>query len=159
MYAECLREQCTYPLISRTNTRLSVCDQGTTLMTPCDNTPNTTRWCCNHSPSNAPRNATECCSAWPNHSDAITLPLVFDGHASTPSPSPSPSPSGGQSSPSPAPHHLLSGGAIAGVVIGSIAGAVLLGVLIYVIVKKRRDDGRKTEVPPYDDGTPDAAQI
>jgi hypothetical protein len=115
---------------------------GTHEMTPCDGTANSTTWCCGNSAS--------CCETLP-----ITIAAKFGVIPSTSTPLATPTPStsgasqttsssvpaassgtsGSQNSPS------LSGGGIAGVVIGAIAGTALICTVVFLCIGKKQNSG------------------
>ena len=113
------------------------------LMTPCDDTEASTKWCCG---SNK-----DCCSSdvgvetlaqtflgmvasstLASSSSATTFTSVSTSASSLPSSSSTEAITNPDSSPS------LSGGVIAGIVIGALAGVVLIGALWFFVARRRR---------------------
>jgi hypothetical protein len=122
---------------------------GTHEMTPCDGTANSTTWCCGNSAS--------CCETLPitiaakfgvipstSTSSATATPSTSGASQTTSSsvPAASSGTSGSQSSPS------LSGGGIAGVVIGAIAGTALICTVVFLCIGKKRNS-RNANTEPY----------
>jgi len=115
------------------------------LMTPCDDTANSTKWCCGMNK--------DCCAgdigvetlvqtflgAIATSTSALSLSGPSTASGSTLSTDPSPSSTGPanqlQSSSS------LSGGAIAGIVIGAVAALALIGAAWFFIAHRRRSAG------------------
>jgi hypothetical protein len=114
-------------------------------MTPCDNTANSTRWCCGTNK--------DCCAgdigvetlaqtflgAVATPTSALSSPASWTASATTSSTDPSTSSTGSadQSQAS----SSLSGGAIAGIVIGAVAALVLIGAAWFFIARRRRSAG------------------
>lgn len=120
-------------------------------MTPCDDTANSTRWCCGTNK--------DCCAG---DVGVETLAQTFLGAiatstsalslsvSSTASTSPSisapissadPSSSNTGSTNQSTKSSSLSGGAIAGIVIGALAGIALIGATWFIIARRRRSSG------------------
>ncbi|KAF2644648.1 hypothetical protein P280DRAFT_465942 [Massarina eburnea CBS 473.64] len=124
-------------------------DAGGTLMTPCDGTNNSTKWCCGGS--------TTCCT---NDYGVVQLPRQFSGKAissgvvslssaSTPSPAPS------QSLPAERKGSELSSGTKAGIGIGVVFGLLVLVGAIFFVVKalawRRKANLQESEGLKYGD--------
>jgi hypothetical protein len=122
---------------------------GTHEMTPCDGTANSTTWCCGNSAS--------CCETLPitiaakfgvipstSTSSATATPSTSAASqtASSSVPATSSGTSGSQNS------HSLSGGGIAGVVIGAIAGTALICTAVFLCIGKKRNS-RAANTEPY----------
>lgn len=111
------------------------------MMTPCDGTANSTRWCCGDN--------VECCSG---DIGVETIAQTFTGMiasstAALPSSGASASTSGAATNPSTSETAVLahsttssalSGGAIAGIVIGALAGVALIGAALFFIARRHR---------------------
>lgn len=120
------------------------------MMTPCDDTANSTRWCCGTSK--------DCCSG---DIGVETLAQTFLGMVATSisglstsaTASASVSTSGSNyatSAASPSSSSSLSGGAIAGIVIGALAGVALIGAAWYFIARRRQ--AASSSPPVYVEG-------
>ncbi|KAF1365453.1 hypothetical protein EJ07DRAFT_150950 [Lizonia empirigonia] len=138
---EYYREECTVQ-DWKNGKCLSVCLSNSVssnvIMTPCDDTANSTRWCCGTSK--------DCCSG---DIGVETLAQTFLGTVATSisvsstsaTASASVSTSGSNyatSAASPSSSSSLSGGAIAGIVIGALAGVALIGAAWYFIASRRQ---------------------
>ncbi|KAF2103944.1 hypothetical protein NA57DRAFT_50800 [Rhizodiscina lignyota] len=105
------REYCTSP------TWQGCLKSDTASITPCSDSWNTTRWCCG-------QNASDCCSNWEHHKDAVSLPLLQA--ISTASPKAAANGTRNPPNNSMAPATRLSVGAKAGIGVGSALGALLV---------------------------------
>lgn len=118
-------------------------------MTPCDGTANSTKWCCGDN--------TECCTG---EIGVETLAQTFLGMLTTsasqsPAATASSSPLSDTETGRPASLEnsaKLSGGAIAGIVVGTLAGVALLGATLFVVLRRRRS--AKPSAPIYIEKVP-----
>ncbi|KAF2633885.1 hypothetical protein BU25DRAFT_486881 [Macroventuria anomochaeta] len=148
MRTEYYREECTVKGW-KNGSCLSVClsnsASSNVLMTPCDDTANSTRWCCGTNK--------DCCAGdigveilaqtflgmVATSTSALSSSATATASGSTSAPTPTSSSStvarnsGASSS--------LSGGATAGIIIGALAGIMLVGAAWFFIARRRRPAG------------------
>ena len=82
--------------------------------------------------------------------DDTASPRVIALPPTLPSPGPGSSGSGNQGSESESKHKKLSGGAIAGIVIGALALLLLLGALIFLCLRRRKREPDPPSTPPVE---------
>jgi hypothetical protein len=114
-------------------------------MTPCDDTANSTRWCCGTNK--------DCCAgdigveilsqtflgSIATSTSALSLSTSSAASGSTSSADPSPSSTGSANQFQPS--SSLSGGAIAGIAIGAVAALALIGAAWFFIARRHRSVG------------------